>query len=80
MKQLLYQGKEILVSNHAVKQARKRNIAFPDQVSYVLQCGKVQQFGKNGIKFAHKGKRGSIICVGENIGSHIIIKTIERGN
>lgn len=73
-------GKEILVSSHAIKRARERGIAFPDQVYTTLLCGKVQRFGKRGIKFIKKSANGSIICLGEILTQKIIIKTIERGN
>jgi len=44
-----------------------------------LKAGKVERFGKNGMKFISKSKK-PIICVGEDLGQCIIIKTIERGN
>ena len=40
-----------------------------------------KRFGKNGVKFIGKrSKKGSVICIGEDLGYAIIIKTIERGN
>jgi hypothetical protein len=78
MQDIYFQGKLIVIKVHAVKRARE--IAFPDQVYDVLRTGKVKTFGKQGIKFIKKGKKGTIICVGEDIGYCIIIKTIERGN
>ena len=80
MDDLYFEGKQIIIMVHAIKRARQRNIAFPDQVYSVLKTGKVQRVGKHGIKFISKSKKGSIICVGEDIGHAIIIKTIERGN
>ena len=80
MYDIYFEGKQIIIKVHAIKRARERNIAFPDHVYNVLQTGKVQRFGKNGIKFISKSKKGSIICIGEDIGYAIIIKTIERGN
>ena len=80
MKNIYFQGKPIIIKVHSVKRAREREIAFPDQVYEVLQTGKVKRFGKHGIKFVKKSKEGSIICVGEDLGYCIIIKTIERGN
>ena len=77
---LYFQGKPIFIKVHAIKRAWEREIAFPDQVYDVLRTGKVRRFGKNGMKFIKKNKAGSIICVGEDIGHAIIIKTIERGN
>jgi len=80
MSGIYFQGKPIIIKVHAVKRAREREIVFPDQVYEVLQTGKVKRFGKHGIKFIKRGKEGSIICVGEDLGYYIIIKTIERGN
>jgi len=80
MDELYFEGKLIIITVHAVKRARKKNIAYPDQVYNVLQTGKIKRFGKNRIKFMKKSKHGSIICVGEDLGQYIIIKTIERGN
>ena len=80
MDELYFQGKQIFIKTHAVIRARERNIAFPDQVYTAINTGKVQRFGKNGIKFVKRTKTGSIICLGEDLGQVIIIKTIERGN
>lgn len=80
MESIYFQGKPIVIKVHAIKRAREREIAFPDQVYHVLQTGKVKKFGKHGIKFIKKNKGTSIICVGEDLGYCIIIKTIERGN
>jgi len=80
MNEIYFQDKPIIIKVHAIKRARERNIAFPDQVYDVLQTGKVNRFGKHGIKFIKRSKRGSIICIGEDLGHAIIIKTIERGN
>jgi len=80
MDEMFYEGKPIFIKSHAVKRARERNIAYPDQVYSVLKTGKIERFGKHGIRWVKKSKEGSIICVGEEIGHVIIIKTIERGN
>ena len=80
MDDIYFQGKPIIIKVHAIKRAREREIAFPDQVYNVIQTGRVRRFGKNYIKFVKKSKEGSIICVGEDLGYCIIIKTIERGN
>ena len=80
MSDVYLQGKQIIIKVHAIKRAREREIAFPDQVYDVLQTGKVKRYGKHGIKFIKRSKEGSIICVGEDLGYCIIIKTIERGN
>ena len=80
MGSIYFQGKPIIIKVHAVKRAREIEISFPNQVYDVLQTGKVKRFGKHGIKFIKRGKEGSIICIGEDLGYCIIIKTIERGN
>lgn len=80
MGELYFNNKPIFITTHAIKRAREREIAYPDHVYTVLKTGKVEHFGKNGIKFVSKSKHGSIICVGEDLGHAIIIKTIERGN
>ena len=51
MEDIYFQGKQIIIKVHAVKRAREREIAYPDQVYEVLQTGKVKRFGKQGIKF-----------------------------
>jgi len=73
-------GKPIVISVHAIKRALEREIAFPDQVYSVLRTGKVSRFGKNRIRFVKRSGNGSIICIGEDVGQAIIIKTVERGN
>jgi len=80
MTEIYFQGKQIFIKTHAIKRAREREIAYPDHVYKVLKSGKIERFGKNGIKFISKSKRGSVICIGEDLGQIIIIKTIERGN
>ena len=78
--ELCYDGKPIIIRVHAIKRARERNIAFPDQVYNALRNGKVSRFAKHGVKFTNRTNDGSIICVGEDVGHSIIIKTVERGN
>ena len=81
MSEIYFQGKQIFIKTHAIKRAREREIAYPDHVFAVLKTGKIERFGKNGIRFISKRtKKGSVICVGEDLGHCIIIKTIERGN
>ncbi len=77
---LYLHNRYVWFSTHAIKQARVRKIAFPDHVYAVLKTGKIIRFGKNNIKFVKRSSHGSIICVGFDTGSMIIIKTIERGN
>lgn len=80
MDDIYIDGKLVWVSVHAIKQARSRQIAFPDQVYEVLKTGKIKRFGKNHLKIMKKSNKGSIICIGIDVGDQIIIKTIERGN
>ena len=82
MKEVYFQGKRIFIKTHAIKRAREREIAYPDHVYRVLKTGQVERFGKNGIKFVGKSKsrKGSVICIGEDLGQMIIIKTVERSN
>jgi hypothetical protein len=80
MVEVYVQGKPVLIKTHAIKRAREKNIAFPDHVYAVLKQGKMKRFGKRGIKFISRSEKGSIVCVGEDLGQVIIIKTIERGN
>lgn len=80
MKEVCFNQKPIIVRVHAIRRAREKGIAYPDHVYQVLKMGKVERYGKNGINFISKSEKGSIICVGEDIGYAIIIKTIERGN
>ncbi len=77
---LYFDKKQIVIKAHAIKRARQKGIAYPDHVYAVLKTGKVVRFGKNRIKFVSRSKKGSVVCVGEDIGDIIIIKTIERGN
>lgn len=71
--------RKIIITIHALKRARQRNIAFPDQVYFTICTGRIKRFGKNQIKFIKKSQKGSIICVGEETYDFIIIKTIGRG-
>ncbi len=80
MEELYFAGKPVIITVHAIRRAKKREISYPDHVYTVLKTGRVIRFGKHGIKFVSKSRRGSIICVGEDIGYAIIIKTVEIGN
>lgn len=80
VEEIYFQNKLIIVKVHAIKRAREKGIAYPDHVYQVLKTGKVERYGKNNINFIRRSEKGSIICVGEDIGYAIIIKTIERGN
>mgnify|MGYP001602562135 CR=1 FL=1 len=81
MTEVYFNKRQILIKPHAIKRAREWEIAFPDHVYKVLRTGKLERFGKNGVRFVgKKSKKGRVICVGEDLGQIIIIKTIERGN
>ena len=69
---------EIEVTRHAFRQAMERGI-HPDAIEDALCNGRVERFGKHGVKFICKGKR-TIICVGDIIGIRIKIFTVEEGN
>ena len=77
---VFFEGKPVIITVHAIKRARERDIAFPDQVYSTLRSGKARRFAKKGVKFVMRSKTGTIICVGEDVGHAIIIKTVERGN
>ena len=68
----------IEITRHAFMQAMKRGI-HPDLIEDTLTKGKVEIYGKHGIKFISKGRR-TIICVGECVGTQIKIFTVEEGN
>ena len=68
--------KPIRMSRHAMIQADERGIGFPEQVCAVLQSGKIERFGKRGVRFVSD----SIICIGEDKGHEVVIKTVEWRN
>ena len=72
-------NKDVYISVHAIKRPRERDVVYPDQVYNVLMTGKIKKFAKNHIKIIKKFNKGSIICIGEDLGECIIIKTIQRG-
>lgn len=80
MKEIYFQGKKVIITNHAARQAEEREIGYPDHVLTTIQTGKVERFGKHMLRFTNRTKEGSIVCVGQDVGYVIIIKTVERGN
>ena len=70
---------EVVIKRHVFEQAMKRGI-HPDMIEDTLVKGRVQKFGKHGIKFISKGSKRTIVCVGERIGNKIKVITIEEGN
>ncbi len=77
----LYFGtKPVIILKHAIQQSYVRNITYPDQLREVIRTGNVKRFGRRGLKFIKRSENGSIICIGEDVGCAVIIKTVERGN
>ena len=66
---------EVEISYHAFKQAMARGI-HPDLIENTLLTGKVERFGKHGVKFVSEGDR-TIICVGQIVGMNLKIFTVE---
>ena len=64
------------IKKHVFEQAIKRGI-HPDLIEDTIYKGKVQRFGKHGIKFINKGSKRTIICVGQLVGNKLKIFTIE---
>ncbi len=77
---ILFQNKAVWITAHMIKRARERHIIFPDMVYATILGGKLERFGKNQLKFVKKYKKCSVICVGEDLGHSIVIKTVEWGN
>lgn len=77
---IFFQNKQVWVKTHAIKRARERDIIFPDMVYATILGGKVTRFGKNYFRFTKRYKQGTVICIGEDLGHAIIIKTVEWGN
>lgn len=70
---------DIVIKRHVFDRAMERGI-HPDMIENTLLKGKIERFGKHGLKFINKGSKRTIICVGEMIGNKIKIFTIEEGN
>jgi hypothetical protein len=76
---LFIQGKEVVISTHAAVQAMRRRI-HPEMVEATVLGGVHKHFGKRVIKFIRPFKNRTVICVGDDEGLRIVIKTIEWGN
>lgn len=72
--------KEILIRTHVFKRALERKLTVPEDILSTIKTGKIKRFGNNLIKFVKDAKKGTIVCIGEEVGNCIIIRTIERGN
>lgn len=68
---------ELDIKLHVFQRALERGI-HPDLIEDTIFKGKVERFGKHGIKFVSRGSKRTIICVGELIGIKLKIKTIEE--
>lgn len=70
---------DIIIKKHVFDRAMERGI-HPDMIENALLKGKMERFGKHGVKFINKGTKRTVICVGEMVGNKIRIFTIEEGN
>ncbi|MBU0628942.1 MAG: hypothetical protein KKC75_07155 [Nanoarchaeota archaeon] len=67
---------DIEIKRHAFIRAMERNVS-PDMIEATIKGGKVERFGKHGIKLIKEYKRFTVICVGQMVGTKIKIFTIE---
>ncbi len=70
---------DLEIKHHVFIQALRRGI-HPDFIEDTLAKGKMERFGKNGVKFIARGSKRTVICVGEIVGMKIKIFTIMEGN
>ena len=70
------EGYDIEVKHHAFIRAMQRGIT-PDRIEDTIINGQIKHFGKHGIKFIKRGKKATLICVGQIKGLTISILTIE---
>lgn len=70
---------DVEIKHHVFIQALKRGI-HPDLIEDTLVKGRIERYGKHGVKFISKGSKRTLICVGQIIGTTIKIFTIEEGN
>ena len=70
---------ELEIKHHVFKRAMERGI-HPDMIEETLLKGRIERYGKHGVKFINKGAKRTIVCVGELIGTKLKIFTIEEGN
>jgi len=74
-KKLIFRNKYVKLSRHAIIRARQRNITA-DVIQATINGGKVNLFGKNLVRFSKKYKNKFLVCIGEDLGQIILIKTI----
>ncbi len=69
---------DVEIKRHVFVRAMERGI-HPDLIEDTLQKGKVEKYGKHGVKFISKGPKRTVVCVGQIVGTKITIFTIEEG-
>lgn len=69
-------NKRIWLTEHAFARAEMREIS-PPMIKAAVMGGRIKRFGRNRIKFIQKYKRGSVVCVGEEMKDFVEIKTVE---
>mgnify|MGYP001607362994 FL=1 len=68
---------DLEIKHHVFIQAVKRSIS-PNLIEDTLIKGKLERFGKHGVKFISEGSKRKIICVGQIVGTRLTIFTIEE--
>ncbi len=68
---------DLVIKRHVFARALERNI-HPDMIEDCILKGKMERFGKNGVRFVNKGSKRTIICIGELSGTNLKILTIEE--
>ncbi len=70
---------DLEIKHHAFRRALRRGF-HPDEIEDTIVKGRMERYGKHGVKFVKSGSKRTIICVGQIIGTTIKIFTIEEGN
>lgn len=70
---------ELEIRHHVFIRAMERGI-HPDIIEDVILKGKLERLGQNKVRFINKGRKRTIICIGEITNNKIIVFTIEEGN
>lgn len=68
---------DLIIKRHVFARAMERGI-HPDMIEDCIRKGKMDRFGKNGVKFISKGSKRTLVCVGELSGITLKIITIEE--
>lgn len=69
---------DVEIKRHVFVHALARGI-HPDLIEDTLRKGKMERYGKHGVKFVSRGSKRTIICVGQMVGTRIAIFTIKEG-